>query len=118
MDLVRDVLDSLVVDRNGREMGRADGIVIERRDGLPPRVAAIEIGPTVLGHRLHPALGRLIAGIEHAFGVDAGRPVRVGFGDILEVGPTVRVDCASGETGALNVERRLRRVVGKVPGSR
>ena len=33
MDLVRDLLDKLVVDRNGREMGRVDGIVLDHRDG-------------------------------------------------------------------------------------
>ena len=28
MDLVRDMLDKKVVDRNGREMGRVDSIVL------------------------------------------------------------------------------------------
>jgi hypothetical protein len=59
MDLVRDILDMAVVDRNGREMGRADGILIEVRGDKPPLVRAIEIGPAVLASRLHPALGRI-----------------------------------------------------------
>jgi sporulation protein YlmC with PRC-barrel domain len=37
MDLVRDLLDKKVVDRNGREMGRVDGIVISIRAGAAPR---------------------------------------------------------------------------------
>jgi sporulation protein YlmC with PRC-barrel domain len=117
VELVGDVLDKLVVDRNGRELGRVDGIVIEERDGAPPRVAALQIGPSVLGNRLHPAIGRFIAGLEQAFGVADRRPVRIPFSDVLEIGIEVKVDVATGETGAGNVEDRLRTWVGKLPGA-
>jgi len=116
MDLVRDVLDKLVVDRNGREMGRVDGIVLERRDGLPV-VAALEIGPSVLGHRLHPAIGRFIAGLEQAFGVADGRPVRIPFRDVLQIGAEIKVDLSIGQTGAGNIEQRLRALIRKIPGA-
>ena len=33
MDVVRDVLDKNVVDRNGREMGRVDGILLDHEPG-------------------------------------------------------------------------------------
>jgi len=69
MDLVRDVLDKRVVDRNGREMGRVDRIVLELRDGQPPRVAAFEIGPSALATRVHPRLGRWVEALEHAVGL-------------------------------------------------
>ena len=46
-----------VVDRNGREMGRVDGILLDTR-GRPLRLSAIVIGPAALGDRLHPAVGR------------------------------------------------------------
>jgi sporulation protein YlmC with PRC-barrel domain len=117
VELVADLLDKLVVDRNGREMGRVDGIAIEVRDGMPPRVAALEIGPSVLGYRLHPAAGRFVAGLEQAFGVADGRPVRIPAGDVLAIGIDVKVDVAIGETGAANVEDRLRRWVAKLPGA-
>jgi sporulation protein YlmC with PRC-barrel domain len=58
MDLVRDLLDQPVVDRNGRPMGRVDGIVLDLRADAPPRVVSIAIGPAVLGERLHRAIGR------------------------------------------------------------
>lgn len=117
MDLVHDVLDKKVVDRNGRDMGRVDSIVIDIRDGGPPRIVAVEIGPAVLAYRIHPVLGRIVSGFEHAFGVDEGRPLRIPMGQILAITDHVKVDVAAGQTSAAAVERRLRGWVGRIPGS-
>jgi sporulation protein YlmC with PRC-barrel domain len=117
MELVREVLDSLVVDRNGREMGRVDGIVLEQRDGMAPRVSMLEIGPSVLGYRLHPTIGRWISALEQAFGVGDGRPARIPFSHVVEVGTETRVDISIGQTAAGNVEQRLRAWIGKIPGA-
>lgn len=117
MDLVHDLLDKKVVDRNGREMGRVDGIVIEVRDDATPRVAAIELGPAVLAQRIHPILGRWVAALEHGLGIDEGRPVRIPFSAILNIEDHVTVDLAFGETAAATVERRLRRWVAALPRS-
>jgi hypothetical protein len=114
MDLVRDVLDKAVVDRNGREMGRVDGIVLEAGAGGPPRVAALEIGPSVLAYRLRPVLARWIEAAERAWGVDEGRPVRITTDDILRVELEVTADVAVGQTGAENIELRLRRWVRRI----
>ena len=118
MDLVHDLLDKLVVDRHGREIGRVDSIVLEMRENAPPRVAGIEIGPAVLGQRIRPRLGRWIRGLEYAVGIAAGRPLRIPFGDILEFDTRdrIKVDRAGGETVALAVEQRLRRWIGSLPG--
>jgi sporulation protein YlmC with PRC-barrel domain len=115
VDLVHDLLDKQVVDRNGREMGRVDSIVLELRDDAPPRVAAIEIGPAVLAERIHPTLGRWAAAIEHGLGIDKGRPVRIPFSAILDIQDDVKVDVAFGETTAATVEQRLRRWVASLP---
>jgi hypothetical protein len=112
------VLDKSVVDRNGREMGRADGIVLDLRDGQPPRLDAILIGPSALGGRLHPTVGRLVSGLERWLGLGAGRPVRVEFGDIEMVERKVKTRLAIGQTAAEAVEQRLRRWLLKLPGSR
>ena len=117
MDLVRDVLDKAVVDRNGREMGRVDGIVLEDRQGEPPCLSAILIGPAALGFRLHPAIGRWITALEYAFGLADGRPVRVDAADISEIDRHVKTDVAISETAADAVEQRLRRWVTRIPGS-
>jgi|SRR5215217_77869 len=117
MDLVRDVLDKAVVDRQERELGRADTVVLEIRAGEPPRVAAIEIGPSVLAYRVRPLLGRVVAALEYLFGLDNHRPVRVPFGEVIDVGEQIKVDRVWPETPATEIERRLRRWVGAIPGS-
>ena len=111
MDLVRDLLDKEVVDRHGREMGRVDSIVVELRDGAPPRVTAIELGPAVLAFRIHPSFGRWMAALEHALRIDEGRPLRIAFSEILDVHDHVKVDRAFGETAAATLERRLRELM-------
>jgi len=117
MDLVRDLLDKKVVDRNGREMGRVDGIVLHVEAGEPPSVLALELGPTVLAARVHPVLGRWVAGLEHGFGVDERRPVRIPCKDILGIQNLVKIDVAFGETAAATIEQRLRRWVASIPRS-
>jgi sporulation protein YlmC with PRC-barrel domain len=117
VDLVRDLLDKMVVDRNGREVGRVDSVVLEVRAGAPPLVTAIEIGPSVLANRLHRLLGRWVEALEHGLGVDQGRPLRIPQAAILEVADHIRVDLAFAETSAGTVEQRLRRWVSAIPGS-
>jgi sporulation protein YlmC with PRC-barrel domain len=116
MDLVRDLLDEKVVDRHGREMGRVDDIILEIQNGAPPRVSAIELGPRVVARRLHPALGRWAAALEHALGIGGDRPLRIPFAR-LTIRHAVTADLAFGETAAATVERRLRAIVGSIPGS-
>ena len=117
MELVHDLLDKEVLDRNGREMGRVDGIVVEVRDGAPPRIAGIEIGPAVLAFRVLPVLGRWMAGLEVALGIAEGRPLRIPFSDILDIREHVKVDRAIGETSAATIDRAVRSIVSRIPGS-
>jgi len=117
IELIRDMLDKAVVDRHGREMGRVDSIVIALRPNRPPQVTAIEIGPAVLAYRVRPVLGRLMSAVEHALGIDEGRPLRIRFGDILGIHNHIKVDRAFGETVAATLERRLRGWGGGLPGS-
>src|SRR3954451_15437707 len=92
-------------------MGRVDAIILEVRPDKPPLLRAIEIGPAVLARRLSPALGRLAATLEEIFCVAERRPIRIPFTHILEMRDDVVVDVAVGETGAANVEHRLRRLL-------
>jgi hypothetical protein len=118
MDVVRDVLDELVVDRNGHEMGRVDGIVLEQRAGQPPRLGAILIGPAALGYRIHPRLGRVVKAIEERFGVSRGRPVQIPFDKVEIDDRKLKALLTIEETAADVVEQWLRRWVRAVPGSR
>jgi hypothetical protein len=116
VDLVRDLLDKLVVDRHGREMGRVDSIVLDVPANGPPRVERIELGPAILATRVRPFLGRWVTGLEHALGIADGRPLRVPFEAILELGNHVKVDVAVGETVAGLVESRMRSWLSGLPG--
>jgi len=117
LHLARDLDDKRVVDRNGRELGRVDRVVLAIPRGGAPRAVAIEIGPAALGARLHPVVGRIARGLEYVFRIDDGRPVRIPMEQILEIGESVKVDMAAGETAALAVEHALRRFVRRFPGA-
>jgi sporulation protein YlmC with PRC-barrel domain len=114
--LVRDLLDKAIVDRNGREMGRVDRIVVERSAGSQPRVAAVEVGASALAQRLSRALGRWTMGLLHGLGVADGQPLRIHVSQIVAVTDDVKVDYAFGETAAANLERKLRGFVSRLPG--
>jgi sporulation protein YlmC with PRC-barrel domain len=115
--LVRDLLDKAVVDRNGRDMGRVDRIVLEVEKGAPARVVAVEVGASSLGERLSASFGRWVAGFLHALDVDQGQPVRIHVSQILDVTDTVKVDLSFGETPVANVERKLRGFISGFPGA-
>jgi sporulation protein YlmC with PRC-barrel domain len=117
VDVVRDLLDKQVVDRNGREMGRVDGVAFEQRSGEAPRLAELLIGPSVLGDRLHPAVARFISAFESAALSGVARPVRIAAGDIGEIEGQVRIDRPIGETGADIVERLVRTWITRIPGA-
>lgn len=117
MDVVRDFLDKAVIDRNGREMGRVDGIVLDRRAGEPPRLSAILIGASALGERLHPTIGRWVSAIESALGIATERPIRIEVGDIEAIDRKVKTALTIGDTRAGIVEQRVRAWLTKIPGS-
>jgi len=118
MDVVRDLLDKSVVDRNGREMGRVDGILLDGRPSQPQRLVAILIGPSVLGDRLHPALGRFVSRVERRFGLDQNRPTQIDVADIDEIGTRVRVRLTISDTAVDAVEKRVREWIRWLPGAR
>jgi len=118
VDLVRDVLDKTVVDRNGRGMGRVDGILLDFAAGRPPTVSAVLIGPAALADRLHPVLGSIVRRLEKRAGLDDGRPARIAFAAVEDISRHVRVGVTVGETEVDAVEQRLRAGVARIPGSR
>lgn len=117
MNLARDLLDKKVVDRHGREMGRVDGVILEVGDAGMPRVIAIELGPSVVAHRVSPFLGRWVEALEHALNIDVGRPLRIPLDAVLDITEQVKVDLAFGETAAATVEKRLRAIASAIPGA-
>jgi hypothetical protein len=117
VDVVRDVLDKSVIDRNGRDMGRVDGILIQQEAGRPAQLVAILIGPSVLAERLHSRLGRIVRALERRFDVDRDRPTRIDFSDVEEIDRKVRVRLTISDTAVAAIEQRLRSWLRWLPGS-
>jgi sporulation protein YlmC with PRC-barrel domain len=117
VDIVRDVLDNQIVDRNQRKMGKVDGIILELREGQPPRLAYLETGATTLAQRLHPRLARWVAAIERRWGAKNSEPYRIPWSKICNIGIDVEVDVEAEQTSALAYEQWLREhVIKRIPG--
>ena len=118
MDVVRDVLDKAIVDRNGRPLGRADGLTVTIQDGEPPRLTSVLIGPIALADRLAPAVGRWVAALERALDLPKDRPVSLPF-DCVEADPMhLTASVAGSETSGLVFEQRCQRWLARIPGSK
>ena len=109
MDLIRDVLDNQIVDRNQQRIGKVDGILVELRDGKPPLVKYIESGWLTKARRLHPRVARWLRS-------RVSRPYRIPWQSIRDIGVDVEMAQDAEETPLLRTENRLRRILGKVPG--
>jgi sporulation protein YlmC with PRC-barrel domain len=108
MDLIRDVLDKQVRDRKGRAMGKVDGLVLEEREGAPPRVAFLELGGGTLARRLSPRLVPLVRGLARAIGITDGEPVRIPWSKVTKVDVEIDLDVDAEECGAWEWEKWLR----------
>lgn len=118
MNVIRDVLDNQIVDRNQRKMGKVDGIVIELRDGEPPRLAYIEVGMPILARRLYPRLQRWVAAVESKWGAKRTEPFRIPWSKVRDVGIDVEVDVEAEATLALDYEKWVREhIIRKIPGA-
>jgi hypothetical protein len=116
LDLVNEVLDQRLVDFIGRPMGCVDGLVLELRDGEPPRVTHIETGGITLSRRLREPLGRWLAAAARRWGATRGEPFRIPWGRVKHIGLDVEVDVDADGTPAWHWEHRLGRIVQKIPG--
>jgi hypothetical protein len=98
-------------------MGRVDGLVLELRDGAPPRITHLEIGGEPAMRRLAGWLGRLAEALGRWTGEEATRgPARLPWEVVTVVGKYVELDVESEDTAAMALEVWLRdHVVAKVP---
>jgi sporulation protein YlmC with PRC-barrel domain len=116
MDIVREVLDKQVLDRQQRKMGRVDGIILEIRDGTPPRLLALEVGGTTLARRLHPRLGRWLTAWLGRRAGQCEEGYRIPWTQVRDVGIEVAVDAE--HTPAFAGERWLReKIISCIPGA-
>jgi hypothetical protein len=118
LDLVRDVLDAQMLDRRLEHMGKVDGIVLELREGMPPRVIGLEAGVTVLGRRLGRRPGRWMARLARRLSPERPSAFRVPWPKVQQIDLAVHVDLDAEQLPVYVLERWLRRhLVGRIPGS-
>lgn len=99
-------------------MGKVDGLLVELRDGRPPRVVALEIGGAAFIRRLPFGLARWMAPLARRWGLRRGMPYRVPWSKIRGFGLVIRVDVEGPMTGVYAWERWLRKhVVDRIPGA-
>jgi sporulation protein YlmC with PRC-barrel domain len=117
VDLVRDVLDKKLVDREHCEMGRVDGLVMHLGEHSQPRITHIQIGGTTLWTRVHPSLGRLAAKLAGKWGPKRIEPVKIPWSRVVTVGKDVKLDVKARETGAIDWEIWIaRHIIERIPG--
>ena len=117
MNLVRDVLDIRLVDREGQGLGRVDSVVLRLRDDAPPRFVAMEVGVVPASRRLPRRLGAVVRWVARSV-----RPMlqttRYTPAQIRDMGVDIELDVsASDNPKLLRFEKWLsRHVVSRIPG--
>jgi hypothetical protein len=116
--LARDVLDNQLIDVTGKNAGKIDGIVLQLRDGMPPHVTFLEVGPVTLARRLNRRLGDWVARIDRHLGNGRGAPIRIPVSRITLEEPALRVDFHVNNTPIMAFEKWLRTtIVRRIPWS-
>jgi hypothetical protein len=117
LELARDVLDKLMVDRDSHPLGRADSVVLVIDGGAPPRVARLEVGAPALARRIGRRPGRWVAALGRRFGLHGGKPVRVAFSKIRSGGIELQIDTHADRSTLLAWERWIgQHIVRYIPG--
>lgn len=116
--LVHDILDKQLKDRNADNAGRVDGIVLALREGQPPFVRYVEVGPITLLSRFSMRLSRWYARWDAKVRGDRGMPFRIPWSGISHEGPTLFMNQDVEATPINAIEDWLRvHVVERLPGS-
>ena len=114
--LVHDVLDAQLVDRKRQKMGRVDGLVIELRDGEPPRVAELLVGGSVLAERTGRWMVAISGAVSRLFGIEP-EVTRIPFEQVRVIDSCVELDIDASSTNTLRSERWLdEHIVCRIPG--
>jgi len=117
MDLIRDVLDKKLIDREDCDMGRVSGLLMHVGEKTQPRVTHILIGGPTLWMRVNPVLGRISKRLGRVWGPKRSEPVRIPWSRVETIGRDIKLDVVAKETGALDWELWLaKHVIEHIPG--
>src|SRR4051812_1588433 len=116
--LVHDVLDAQLVDCKLEKIGRVDALVLELRDGEPPRVATILVGGAVRAERAGAWMTAIHRAIRAVFRVEAEGVSRIPFAAVRCVADTIQVELEKETTPSEHLERWLaKHIVCRIPGA-
>jgi sporulation protein YlmC with PRC-barrel domain len=117
MDVIHDLLDKQVVNRNGHNVGRVDGIVAELRSGAAPRLVAIEMGSVTLARRVGGRLAVWAGRLQQRWSPARRTNYRIPFSRLHDLGGNVTIDIDMHDTPAYAWESWLRRhILDRIPG--
>jgi hypothetical protein len=117
MDLIRDVLDKKLIDREECPMGRVDGLVMQYGEHSQPRITHIEMGGKTLWTRLHPSVARFAAILARKWGPKRTAPVRIPWSHVTTAGKEIKLDVEAKDTGAIDWEIWIaRHIIERIPG--
>jgi sporulation protein YlmC with PRC-barrel domain len=111
-----EILDQQLLDRQERPIGMVDGLVLEVRDGRPPRITHLIVGGLTLARRLSPPVRGLLLWFARRYGVRRGEPYRIPWSAVRDIGVSVTVDLDARDTPLLYWEERVGRFVKRLPG--
>lgn len=112
LDLCRQVIDHQLLDAEDLPCGTVDDVEIAPgRDGEPPRVVALLVGPGAWGPRLPALFAWLVARVVGT------RCTRVPWHEVAEVREHIRLRSRAARLGLGVTERRLGLRLAKLPGS-
>ena len=92
-------------------MGMVDGLVLEVREGRPPKVTHILVGGVTLGRRLSQPIRWLALWFARRYGVRGGEPYRIPWSAVRDVGVSITLDLDAHDTPVLYWEDRAGRLV-------
>ncbi|HZS45932.1 MAG TPA: hypothetical protein VFC63_12585 [Blastocatellia bacterium] len=116
--LVRDILDKQLVDRNGRNMGKVDGVIIELRDDKPPRVTYIEVGAITLARRLNSRLAEWVKSQFTKVRLARSEAYLIPWSKVRDIGIDVEIDMNAETCAAFKLERWIRdHIIRHIPGA-
>jgi sporulation protein YlmC with PRC-barrel domain len=117
VDLIRDVLDKKLIDREDCKMGRAGGLIMQFGENTQPRITHIVIGGPTLWMRIHPSLGKLSTKLGHLWGPKRKESVMIPWSRVETVGKDVKLDVNAKESGAIDWELWIaRHIIERIPG--
>ena len=117
--LVHDVLDAQLLDRACEKIGRVDELLLELRDGEPPRVSTLLIGGPARAARVGRWMTWLRRVVHAAMGKRDDHVSRISFDAVRRVAETIELDVTGSELPSGHVERWLSdHVVCRIPGGR